>query len=70
MESDEFKRLSIRALVGAAQDYRLLEQLALVFDITEKLSFKVSLDIKHDNEPPINVRQTDTSYNTGVEYRF
>ncbi len=65
-----FNTLYYQPQIGDAQDYRLLEQLGLLFDITDTLSFKVSLDIKRDNEPPISVKKTDTSYNTGIEYRF
>ena len=51
-------------------DYRLLEQLALKVDINDRLSLKVSLDIAHDSQPPQSIESTDTSYNTGLEYRF
>lgn len=65
-----FNTLYYQPEIGDAADYRILEQLALVFDFTDNLSFKVSLDIKHDNEPPVNVEKTDTSYNTGIAYKF
>lgn len=52
------------------EDYRLLEQFSLQLDITDNLSFKVSVDVAHDNRPPQLIKQTDTSYNTGFEYKF
>jgi putative salt-induced outer membrane protein YdiY len=51
-------------------DYRLLEQISLQMDITENLSFRLSVDVSHDNKPPQLIRKTDTSYNTGFEYKF
>ena len=51
-------------------DSRLLEQFGLLLDITEKLSLKLSLDISYDSRPPQQIKQTDTSYNVGLEYSF
>ena len=56
--------------VSEFSDYRLLEQLALKLDINDRMSLKVSLDVAHDSRPPQNIETTDTSYNTGLEYRF
>ena len=51
-------------------DYRLLEQFGLLMDITESLSFKLSLEVAHDSKPPQEIKQTDTSYKIGFEYSF
>ncbi|MCW8935450.1 MAG: DUF481 domain-containing protein [Gammaproteobacteria bacterium] len=51
-------------------DYRLFEQLSLQLDITENLSFNLSVDITHDSEPAQLTKGTDTTYNTGFEYSF
>ncbi len=51
-------------------DYRLLEQLAINVALNKSLSLTVSIDIAHDSRPPQNVETTDTSYRTGLEYRF
>lgn len=56
--------------VSEVSDYRLLEQLALKVDINKSLSLKISLDVARDSRPPQAVKKTDTSYNTGLEYRF
>lgn len=56
--------------VSEFSDYRLLEQLALKVDINDRLSLKVSVDLAHDSRPPQSIESTDTSYNTGLEYRF
>lgn len=56
--------------VSEVSDYRLLEQLALKVDINRSLSLKVSVDVARDSRPPQAVKKTDTSYNTGLEYRF
>ncbi|TNF37071.1 MAG: DUF481 domain-containing protein [Gammaproteobacteria bacterium] len=65
-----FNTIYYQPVIGDAGDYRILEQFGISVDVTRDLSLKVSLDVKHDNEPPISVKQTDTSYNTGFEYRF
>ncbi len=56
--------------INEISDYRLLEQFGLQVDINEHVAFKLSIDIAHDNQPPQNIKKTDTSYNTGFEYRF
>jgi len=56
--------------INETSDYRLLEQFGLQLDITERLSFKLSLDMSHDSQPPQQIKQTDTSYNMGFEYNF
>lgn len=56
--------------IDEVSDYRLFDQFGLQLDITKDLSFKVSLDISHDSQPPQLIRKSDTSYNTGFEYRF
>ncbi len=56
--------------LSEARDYRALEQAGLAVKMTDKLSLKLSLDIAHDSRPPQSIRQTDTSYNTSLSYRF
>jgi len=56
--------------IDEASDYRLLEQFSLQIDINKHLAFKLSVDMVHDNRPPQNIKKSDTSYNTGFEYRF
>ena len=56
--------------INEISDYRLLEQFGLQLDINEQLAFKLSINMIHDNRPPQNIKKTDTSYNTGFEYRF
>lgn len=51
-------------------DYRLLEQFSLQVDILERLSLNLNLNIARDNQPPVNVKKTDTGYSTSIEYRF
>jgi len=51
-------------------DYRLLEEATLSVKMTDDLSLNVSLDLAHDSKPPQKVKQTDTIYSTGIEYRF
>ncbi len=56
--------------ISETSDYRLLEQFGLQMDITENLSFKLSIDVSHDSESPELIKETDTSYNSGFEYSF
>ncbi len=51
-------------------DFRALGQVALSVAISKKLDLKLSLDISHDSQPPTSVKSTDTSFRTGIEYRF
>ncbi len=52
------------------QDYRALEQAALLVKLTGSLDLKLSLNVARDNRPPQLVKKTDTTYRTGIEYRF
>jgi len=56
--------------LSEASDYRMLEQFGLQMDITENLSFRLSLDIAHDSYPPQQIKQTDTGYSAGFDYHF
>lgn len=51
-------------------DYRLLEQAAFSVGINKSLDLKLSIDVAHDSQPPVGVKSTDTSFRTGIEYRF
>ncbi len=56
--------------VSNTGDFRALGQIALSIAINKKLDLKLSLDITHDSQPPVSVKSTDSSFRTGVEYRF
>jgi len=51
-------------------DFRALEQAALHVTLSDRLDLKISLDVAHDSRPPQLVEKTDTTYRTGIEYRF
>ena len=51
-------------------DYRLLEQAAFSVGINKSLDLKLSVDVAHDSQPPVGVKFTDTSFRTGIAYRF
>ena len=55
---------------GDLGDYRLLEEATLSVKMNDTLSLNVSLDLAHDSRPPQQVKQTDTIYSTGIDYRF
>ncbi|MDQ6966003.1 MAG: DUF481 domain-containing protein [Mariprofundaceae bacterium] len=51
-------------------DYRLLENAALTVNLSEKLDLRLSIEVEKDSRPPTGIKSTDTSYKTGLEYRF
>lgn len=51
-------------------DYRALLESKFDFKITEKLSFRISLDVEHDSEPSQSIKSTDVSYMTGLNFSF
>lgn len=51
-------------------DFRVFQQLGLGVAINKTLDLSLSLDISYDSLPPIGVETTDTSFRTGIEYRF
>jgi Protein of unknown function, DUF481 len=51
-------------------DVRLLENASLRIKLADDLDLKISLNISYESRPPQTVTGTDTTYNTGVEYRF
>ena len=53
-----------------ASDYRLLDQFGLQVDLTDRLSLNVSIDVAKDNQPPQNIKKTDSSYTTSLAYQF
>jgi len=51
-------------------DFRAIEDMSLVSELTESLSLRVGLDLKHDSDPPADVEKTDTSLKLGFVIRF
>jgi len=51
-------------------DYRALEQLSFEFNFSKDLLYFVSLDIGYDNRPVNGLEKGDTSYKSGITYRF
>lgn len=51
-------------------DYRLLEQLSVEFNLAKNLLYFVVLDFSYDNDPVIGLDKKDTSYKSGIKYRF
>ncbi len=52
------------------QDFRILNESSLVFDLTESLGFKSSLKMRHDNEPPLNVKKTDLEVKNSLIFEW
>lgn len=51
-------------------DFRATENASLVSKLTDDLSFKAGLNIRHDSEPPPDVDKTDTSISIGFSVNF
>ena len=51
-------------------DFRALFQSSFDFKINQHLNFTISLDINHDSQPAQSVKQTDTSYRSGLKWQF
>ncbi|MDH5570480.1 MAG: DUF481 domain-containing protein [Gammaproteobacteria bacterium] len=56
--------------VEETSDYRLLDQFGLQVDLNSSLSLSISIDVAKDNQPPQNIKATDTSYTTSLVYKF
>lgn len=56
--------------INETGDFRALLQSKLDFKINTSLSFRVSLEVAHNSRPSQGVKQTDTSYNTGLKWSF
>jgi putative salt-induced outer membrane protein YdiY len=51
-------------------DRRFVEQGVLFFEINESTRIKISVDVSYDSEPPQDVKKTDVTYTTGIDYSF
>ncbi|MDH5473096.1 MAG: DUF481 domain-containing protein [Gammaproteobacteria bacterium] len=56
--------------LGDGGDFRAIEDLSLVSRLTESSSLKVEIDIAHDSEPPLTVKQTDSVLKVGIVINF
>ena len=56
--------------IDSFADYRALEQLSFEFNLSKDLLYFVTIDIAYDNEPVIGLEKADTSYKSGITYRF
>jgi putative salt-induced outer membrane protein YdiY len=51
-------------------DTRALIDSGLQVHLTEKLALTLEFDLQYDSQPPAGVKQTDTSYLTGLAYAY
>jgi putative salt-induced outer membrane protein YdiY len=56
--------------VSEPSDYRVIEDLKLVSSLSENTSLKVGINIAYDSEPPLDIKQTDTSLKVGIAVNF
>ena len=56
--------------LNEVSDFRALLQSKLDFKINDSLNFRVVLDVAHDSEPSQSIKETDTSYSTGLKWSF
>lgn len=51
-------------------DFRALEQLSFEFSLSDDLLYFITVDISYDNDPVDQLDKNDTSYKSGIKYRF
>ena len=52
------------------QDYRILFEGSLTFQVTTKLSFPLRVNFRYDSEPPTGIRKHDVEIFNGLRYTF
>ncbi len=52
------------------QDYRILFEGSLTFQLTTKLSFPLRVNFRYDSEPPTGIRKHDVEIFNGLRYTF
>lgn len=56
--------------VNDLQDFRILNESSLIFELTESLGFKSSFKLRHDNEPPVQVKKTDLEVKNSLIFEW
>jgi putative salt-induced outer membrane protein YdiY len=56
--------------LSGPDDFRVIEDLKLVSKLSEDTSIKVGINIAYDNEPPRDIKQTDSSLKVGIVVNF
>ncbi len=51
-------------------DYRLLDDAALHIALNDSLDLKIVIEMAQDSRPPAGIKHIDTSYKTGLSFRF
>lgn len=51
-------------------DFRALEQMSLEFNVVTDLVYFITLDVSYDNQPFNSLEKNDSSYKSGIKYRF
>ena len=51
-------------------DYRVLSDTSLIFKLTDNVVFRVSLNYRLDNEPPVDVKKYDLELSNGLNLMF
>ncbi len=52
------------------QDYRILFEGSLTFQLTTKLAFPLRVNFRYDNDPPTGIRKHDVEIFNGLRYTF
>jgi len=56
--------------ISSASDFRAINVTSLNVKLGKQLTLKIYLQINHDSRPPLDIKQTDSSYSTAFEYFF
>ncbi|MBN1351635.1 DUF481 domain-containing protein [candidate division KSB1 bacterium] len=51
-------------------DYRILLESGLVFNLTKSLTFQTAIDLRYDNEPPKHIKRHDLELTNGIRITF
>ena len=52
------------------QDYRILVESSLGFNLTKSLTFQTNFNLRFDNEPPATIKKYDLELTNGLKISF
>ncbi len=60
----------VQTRVDRLQDYRLLSETSFEIQLLRRLALAINLNVTHDSEPPIGVKETDVVLSNSLRYSF
>ena len=62
--------LYVQTRVDRLEDYRLLLETSFEIQLLRRLALAINLNVTHDSEPPIGVKETDVVLSNSLRYSF